>query len=60
MLLTRVGSWDDVMGLIACIEHKLDLTRPDEITEKNTNSGITELQISNGGGARKRTKTRCA
>ncbi len=30
--------------LIAYIEHKLDLTRPDEITEKETRiKGITEL-----------------
>ncbi len=29
-LLTQ-GSWDEVRDrLIACIEHKLDLTRPDE------------------------------
>ncbi len=49
MLLTQ-GSWDEVRdGLIAYIEHKLDPTRPDEITEKNTNKGYSRtLKYSNG------------
>ncbi len=43
MLLTQ-GPWDEVRDrLIAYIEHKLDLTRPDEITEKTRIKGITEL-----------------
>ncbi len=43
MLLTW-RSWDEVRdSLLRTIEHKLDLTRPDEITEKNTTKGITEL-----------------
>ncbi len=34
---------------VAYIEHKLDLTRPDEITEKNTNKGYNRtLKYSNG------------
>ncbi len=37
-MLPTQGSWDEVRDrLIGNIEHKLDLTRPDEITEKNTN-----------------------
>lgn len=49
MLLTQ-GPWDEVRDrLIAYIEHKLDLTRPDEITEKNTNKGYNRiLKYSNG------------
>ncbi len=45
MIITEVGesnvahpriTWDEVRDrLIAYIEHKLDLTRPDEITEKH-------------------------
>ncbi len=43
MLLTQ-GSWDEARDrLIAYIEHKTDLTRPDEITEKTRIKGITEL-----------------
>ncbi len=33
MLLTK-GSWDEVPIGLCVREHKLDLTRPDEITEK--------------------------
>ncbi len=36
MLLTQDHRDEVRDGLIAYIEHKLDLTRPDEITEKNT------------------------
>ncbi len=45
------GSWTRCDRLIAYIEHaKLDLTRPDEITEKNTNkAGITELSNTPNG-----------
>ncbi len=44
MLLTK-DHGTKVRGnrLIAYIEHKLDLTRPDEITEKTRIKGITEL-----------------
>ncbi len=46
MLLTQDGRVRD--RLIAYIEHKLDLTRPDEITE-NTNKGYNQtLKYSNG------------
>ncbi len=41
MLLTQ-GSWDEVRDRAYCV-HKLDLTRPDEITEKTRIKGITEL-----------------
>ncbi len=42
MLPQPKWSWDEWIAYY--IEHKLDLTRPDEITEKNTNkAGITEI-----------------
>ncbi len=45
MLLTQ-GSRDEVRDrLIAYIEHKLDLTRPDEITEKTRIKGYNRPQI---------------
>ncbi len=59
MIITEVASnvahprimWGTrkVIGFIAHIEHKLTLTRPDEITEKNNNKGYQpNFKYSNG------------
>ncbi len=49
MLLTQDHGTRCAMETIAYSEHKLDLTRPDEITEKNTNKReVTELSNING------------
>ncbi len=44
------GSWDEVRDrLVRTLVYKLDLTRPDEITEKNTIKGYNRtLKYSNG------------